>query len=136
MKFDPKADASFQKVLQEILKGVIPFTPTAVEVPKIDLLPCEASESHVSKANVPQKGAWVSVEKFTDLRIHFFWAHCFPEDHEKGEPERAFQSYCAVRDTPEAQKFLKEHPASFERLHHALCEAAVSTRRQKQESAA
>ena len=132
MKHDPKKDTSFQNALQEILKSVVPFTPVAFEAPKLDLPPPEISEPDALKVKVLQKeGVWVSVEKFTDLRIRWFWAHCFPQDHEKGVVETARQAYCAVRDTPEAQRFLKENPASFERLHHALCQAAVSLQKQK-----
>lgn len=132
MKYDPKKDASFQNALQEILKGVVPLTPITLEVPKLDLphvqlLPVEVSQ---------KKGTWVSAEDFFLLRVQWFWAHCFPEDHEKGAAEAARQAYTAVRDTPEAQRFLEKNEASFTKLHHSLCKAAASLQKEKRQPVA
>lgn len=132
MSYDPKKDPSFQNVLQEILKGVVPLTPITLEAPKlnlpqVELLPSEASRPNRAKVEVSQKkGTWVSAEDFLWLRVEWFWAHCFPEDHEKGAAEAARQAYGAVRDTPEAQRFLEKNEASFTKLHHSLCKAAAS----------
>ena len=119
MNFTPKNDASFQKALQEMLKGLVPVTPTVLEVPK-------------------KSSLWTSAEDFTDLRIQFFWTHCFPEDYAEEEPELAFQAYRAVRDTLEAQVFVEKNPLYFSKIHDALCRSAVSVkeaRRTKKEQA-
>ena len=97
MNMDPKKDASFQSILAKLLKDVI-----QVEEPK-----------------TPEEKM---VKELVDLRFDFVfmsWTSKSPYP-ERQEVKDALSNLNLVRNTREAQKFLKENPYFFVEIDRAI----------------
>lgn len=113
MEHKPEHSIGFQKFMSQVLAAGAEAVAAAVS----------GASSDETKQLADDLGELRM--RFVSLQFREFALH---ESSWHTEKMGAYQAYAALRDTPEAQKFISEHPSFLPSIDHALFRCVVSIR--------